>query len=530
MPSTGAQQQPISEPAARIWPESLLVFALSSAVYILLRSHDVVAVDGAIRAVITFNQTEIVLGTHMLHNLWVSQWMRLLALFGYHPADVIAYWRSSQILNGLAAATCTAFLYDIVRRTGGPALTAAFGAVAWGASHTVLLHATNSAEPVIGLLWSVLAFAFTLSATRLRSYALLVLAGVSLSIAMASYRSMVFMGLACGLIALLSPAHSRWEPFRRASILTGSFLLSSVAIFGYVAHLQGARGPSDAARLFVAIDSQSVYLALTPSKIVNAFVGYVTNFVAVVPNNYAGLRWLASHSPLHLLWLLLCLAAMLATTFFLIRRGIRDARLRAIVLSCGAAFLLGLLLVCVWVPTYEKLWLQPLWLMVVIASIVSTHVQLRKALAVGILLAAVINVAVAWKASRGPMLYFDDAQRLAGIIHENDLLVAGWSASSVVYRHTFGNAGHNFDFVYHAGADGARTVPMLTQEIAATRARDGRVYFLDILDQNDREWNAFLGQKCGVPYESLQTYREQAREVTRFPDNRDPAVRLMLLP
>jgi hypothetical protein len=38
----------------------------------LLRSHDVVAVDGAIRAVITFNQpVDIVLGTHMLHNLWV---------------------------------------------------------------------------------------------------------------------------------------------------------------------------------------------------------------------------------------------------------------------------------------------------------------------------------------------------------------------------------------------------------------------------------------------------------------------------
>src|SRR5512138_205989 len=94
MPSAGAQQQTLSEPAPRTWPESLLVFALSSAIYIVLRSHDVVAVDGAIRAVVTFNQpVHLVLGTHMLHNFWVSQWMRLLALFGYPPADVIAYWR-----------------------------------------------------------------------------------------------------------------------------------------------------------------------------------------------------------------------------------------------------------------------------------------------------------------------------------------------------------------------------------------------------------------------------------------------------
>ena len=531
MTSTGVQPQTNSQPAPRIWPESLLVFAISAAVYIALRSHDVLAVDGAIRALITFNQpAEIVLGTHMLHNFWVVAWVRLLALFSYHPADFIAYWRAAQIMNGLAAAACTGFLYDIIRRTTGSALVATFAALAWGASHAVLLHATNSAEPLIGLLWSIFALALTLHATRLRSYSLLILAGISLAIAMASYRSMVFMGLACGLLTLLSPAASRWQAIRRAATLTGSFLLSLAAIFGYVAHLQGARTLADASHSSLAVDSQSVYLALTPSKIINAFVGYVTNLVVAVPLDYGGLRWLASHSRLNVIWLVLCSALVLSATIALLRRSFCDTRSRALVVSCSASFLLGFALVCCWVPTYHKLWLQPLWLIVLIASVAAGQLRFRKLLAAGIIVAALINLAVTWQASRGPLLYFDDAQRLAAMVNDNDLLVAGWSASSVVYRHTFGNDRHNFDFVYHAGADGPRTLPMLAQEIAAARARKGHVFFLDILDQTEQEWNGFLGEKCGVPYDSLQPFRERATEITRFPNNRGRAVRLMLLP
>jgi hypothetical protein len=519
-------------PAAKrqIWPESMAVFFSASLVYLFLRSHDIVAVDGAIRAFLVYQRPlTVTVDTHMLYRFWVWLWVRCLATVGYHPAGPLEYWRAVQAMNCVAAASCVAILYDLIRRMTGSAATAMFGACAWGAAHAVLLHATNSAEPMAGLWWSVVALALTQYGLWRRSYVLLVLAGVALALAMGSYRSMVFMGLACGLLTLLSPTSSRiTEPLKRAAVLTASFLVSLVALFGTVAYMQHARTVQQGVQMSAAVDSRDVYLGLTLSKVVNSFVGYVNGLVVAVPSEYGGLRWLISTHVIWVAWLAICMMAVYLATWVLLRRGVHRREARILYISCGASFLLGLVLLWSWVPMYDKLWLQPLWLMVLMLSVAAPDVRFRKALAGLVICMAVVNLAVTWQASRGPWLNFDESQRVATVVKPNDLLVAGWSSMSVIYRHIWGIDANNFDFPYQAGVGGAGSIALLQQRIQETHARGGRVYFLDILDQTQPEWDAFLGAHCGVPYAMMQPYREQVTEVTRFSSN-GRQVRLMEL-
>jgi hypothetical protein len=133
-----------------------------------------------------------------------------------------------------------------------------------GSGSRVVIARDEFSRAVVGLLWSVTASSLTLHGLWRRSYPLLVLAGVALAIAMGTYRSMVFIGLAGGLLALLWPASSRIvEPLKRATVLTASFGVSLVALFGTVAYLQHARTMREAVQMSLVVDSRDAYLGLT---------------------------------------------------------------------------------------------------------------------------------------------------------------------------------------------------------------------------------------------------------------------------
>jgi hypothetical protein len=87
------------------------VFTVAATAYLLLRSHNIVAVDGAIRAFLVYQKPlTVTLDTHMLYRVWVWLWIKGLAMLGCHPAGPLEYWRAVQGMHGVAAAGCVTIL------------------------------------------------------------------------------------------------------------------------------------------------------------------------------------------------------------------------------------------------------------------------------------------------------------------------------------------------------------------------------------------------------------------------------------
>jgi hypothetical protein len=67
-----------------------------------------------------------------------------------------------------------------------------------------------------------------------------------------------------------------------------------------------------------------------------------------------------------------------------------------------------------------------------------------------------------------------------------------------------------FDLPFEAGLWGPKSIAMLQNKIASAQANGGQVYFFGLFDQDEAAWNAFLGARCGVPYEMVRPYRERS--------------------
>ncbi len=192
-----------ADPRIRVYLEAALVFAVSSCLYLALRTHNYLAVDGAIRALGVYRSPHWFIhgNNHMLYPVDVSAWTAALRLAGFTLGDRFEYLGLVQAMNAIAAGGCLTILFLLVRGAAGRSSLAFLIATGYGASHAFLLHATNSAEPMVGLLWAFVAvFLVALSVMRDLPWVGLV-GGAFLALSMATYQSMVLIGPA--IIAMI---------------------------------------------------------------------------------------------------------------------------------------------------------------------------------------------------------------------------------------------------------------------------------------------------------------------------------------
>ena len=214
--SAGLSRELPCAPPRRTWVEVLVVFIGALLTFVFLRSHDLTAVDGAVRAFDTFREPRLQFhsSSHMLYPVWVLAWTRAASRLGISLVDPKQFIRVVQVMNAALAAGCCAVLFALVRSLTDSLKMGIVAALSWSLSHAVLLHATNAAEPMSGLFFSVCAFAIVIVSVRRSLSSLMIPAGFLLALAMASYQSMVFMGVSCGLVALLWPVSDRREEGR----------------------------------------------------------------------------------------------------------------------------------------------------------------------------------------------------------------------------------------------------------------------------------------------------------------------------
>src|SRR5581483_4687210 len=135
----------------------------------------------------------------------VLLWARLVRYFVISAADGFQFIAIIQEMNAVAADGCLVVFYVLCRVIGAGALRSVCLTLGYGASAAILLHATNSAEPMAGLFWNFASAAGACLSLRMDRRGLAFAAGFFSTLAMATHQSMVLAAPAIFLLLLLWP-------------------------------------------------------------------------------------------------------------------------------------------------------------------------------------------------------------------------------------------------------------------------------------------------------------------------------------
>lgn len=509
-------------------PQALLVLAVAFLLFAALRSRNYTMVDGAVRCVEVYHRQALFFhdNNHLLYPVNVLLWHQGLAEIGVRAANPIEFLRLTQLMNALAAAVTLAAFSGLVWIATASRWAALLGAALLGLSRAFLLHATNSAEPMTGLMWSCLAVLLLALALRRGSLSLALAAGALFSLSLASYQS---MALAAPIGLALCLGWRDRAPRRRLHILLAVIaggLLTTVLIYGLAYSRMGIESPAAMIRRFFGLVESGTFGGLSLRKVALLPLGLASNLLPALPDGFSGFRSLL-RNPAATLRLVLTLLGVVALTVLVAVRTRRGwGRFPAPARLAVAAGMVGALATviapAVWEPLYDKLWLQPMvcliFLLVVALASGAFPAKGRQA---GLLLAAVLatNLVPAVEDHRRATPHLREAEQVARQVEPRDLLIHDWDQISVLYATFWGGAldRHTFDVPTYSVRSGPRVLDQLRQEMERTRARGGRIWFLGILDQSPETWQTFLGTRTGIPFESFGSWRESARIVQRLP-------------
>lgn len=509
-------------PVARM----LGVGAASFVLFALLGSQQYASVDGALRCLDVFRHPVLAFSgnNHLLYPANVLIWQRLAGLFGAHPRDPLAYLRLTQLMNAAAAAGAVALLYRMVHAATASHAVAATAAAGLALSRAFLIHATSSAEPMVGLFWALVAVSAASSAMPRPRVWPAVVAGIALALSFASYASMFLVAPAV-LLQLRAGAGAR----RRAVVLLAAAAIATATLFGAAYAGSGTAAPGGMLRRFFALPGSSVWGGVSLSNVANAPLGLAQGLLPVLPPGYAGLTSLGASGTLRLAWLVVALAGVAALCVALAREAwrAREGPLRSrgaatLTTAAAAGLLASLVAPLAWAPLYDKLWILPIALLWLVggAAVADARAGRSAWLARGALLLvageAVVNLAWAVPAHLKPSPYLAPSQVMASAVKPGDLAVLDWDPVSLMYAGLWG-AGRSIWSLPAEGVErGPASLVALDSAVAATRRRGADVYFLGVLDETRANWDAFLGRRLHLPFEALDGYRRAATVVASF--------------
>ena len=208
-----------------------------------------------------------------------------------------------------------------------------------------------------------------------------------------------------------------------------------------------------------------------------------------------------------------------------------ERRQRLILGCCAVALVFDTFALIFWDPLYDKLWLQPLAVVLLASSIILAawyrcSKQPLMLVPDALLIALVVTTGFlhALEASRSSTPCLDAARQLAGTMRSSDLLAAEWDPVSLLYSSFWGNGAKRFDVPASATGNGPKTIAILDDEISRIRASGDRVYFLGVLDMPEASWKSYLGDRCHLPYHSLDAIRRCAKPVEKLRCNKGDEV------
>jgi hypothetical protein len=240
------------------------------------------------------------------------------------------------------------------------------------------------------------------------------------------------------------------------------------SIYGLIYYHSGVHTVSLIARRFLRVDGgANVYGRFTAGKIANLPIGLTANVVPSLPTGYGGLHTLLLPAtrpglPGLLLAILTIVGWLVAVTFTITKKWESlNARRRVILLCCAVTLAADAFPLVYWDPLYDKLWLQPLAVVLLGCAVVltnpdveKTHLRLRP---IGIPLLALmagVNLAVAVNSSSSPTPFLTEAQKVSTFVRPGDLVIAEWDDISLLYASFWARGVNVFSLPMEAGAHG----------------------------------------------------------------------------
>jgi len=510
--------------------------------------------DGAVRCLEVYRRRVLFFheNHHILYPVNVLLWFRLVNLLGLDTHGPKEFFSAAELMNCFAGAGCLAILSLLMYEVTSSMFLGLAVAIGLGFSRAFIIHATNIAEPMVGVFWGFAALGFAALWLRRRYDLWLVVSGSLFSLAMATYRSAILLSPAAIVVfwrGSLVDDHvgAPWlSKLRPVAIFTMAGLFSSVGLYGWAYSRQSVGSPMAMLRHFFENPGTHVYFGVSVGKLLNIPVGMVRNVLPILPH-YNGIRGLLG-SPKASLGLAFAVviiflgyigycAATVVRKWHLMDDGLQTSVLAAIV---GLFF--TAIPVVLWDPQYDKIWLQPLACLVfllVLSAYLSVDTTKRSIpyrhpiplIGAFICLSLVSNLVGAVSKHLHETSDLSELERLSQMIHKDDLIVGDWDRISTLYRNGWDYRGQLLSFPSEAVIDGHGATTHLRQAIRETRSRGGNVYFLGLLDIPKDSWDSFLGSRCGVPYSDMNEYRANAIPVSEFATGATPVVlRRLVLP
>lgn len=497
--------------------------------FLILRTHDLFAVDGAVRAFFVFHDGHASFaGTnHMLYPVWIFVWTRTLGHFGFDVSTPVSFIQTAQAMNGFFAAGTGTSLFVAATLLKIRSSAAVVASIGWSFSYAVLLHATNSAEPMAGMLFASVAWAVVVWAcVNSRKWYWFIVPGLLLALAMASYQAMVFMGLGCVVTSFSWVDGENWDPrrgFARTCAISAAFIIGLLGIYGTAYYLQGIRDFHAGLHAFLTSPGRDVYGHFSLSRVMNLSSGFVGNVVRSLPTGFAGYRSLFHNYAAWIPWFATISVLLLGICVLQLRAVVGHWRklpdpAKAAISGCVATLLLWIVLLCYWDPNYSKFWIQPIWSLFMIGIVIFKFSNSRfMAVLSGLVVALIVIVdcTAAISATRKTWEDLDEASRVQQFVAKNDTVVIGWEPVSILYR-TIWAPETTFDFPARMCVQRGAVESLLNEMQTSTQERHGRVFFLGVLDMPKSTWEPFLGNRCGVAYSALDKYRQRAEVVEKF--------------
>lgn len=517
---------------------AVAILVVSFCFFLAVRSNDYTAVDGPVRCLEVFHRNTLFFhsNNHLLYPAWILGWTRAAHFLGADLTGPFRFMRVSQAMNSFGAALCLAALYLILLEVSNSWFTPILGTMILAFSRAFMLHATNAAEVVTGLTCCLVAFAGVILALKSGKYLYLAACGFLFALALASYEAMALPVPLAGFLCIVWPVTGKnpqpsWKTaLLRLTLLGSGVLIGIVGIYGFAYSSEGYSISQMPRQFFTLGGSPEVYGGFNLSKSLNVPFGLLRNLTGGLPSDYSGIRSLLRPSP-RWLWISVAMTqfALCGTIFFLcfqtlaVGRGIWTGKRWKVFAAgfalCAAPIFFPLVF---WGSLYDKLWLLPLTLLVVVAiSALEARPPGRRAPQVLIILLitlvaieGAINVPLTIEASRDATPYMDRAREVASVVGSGDAVMVGFDGVSVLYWAFFGNEVHGLVL---PASNTASVTKWLDESCQRSRRETKNVYFLGVLDAPREQWDLFLGTHLRIPYDALELYRQRSMVIQTFP-------------
>jgi len=524
-----------------------LIWVAFSLTFILFGSKQYVAVDGALRCLDVYYSQKLFIhqNNHLLYPVNVYFWHKFLATFGIYADGPIEYLRLTQMMNAVAAAGCLAILFCLTYAATSSRGISLGVTIGYGFSNAFFSHATNSAEPIVGLWWSFLAIGAMALALKTKQRWLLFASGALFALSMASYQSVVLLSPAAAALCLTWPITKDTPDdiqknirlnigaIWRASLPALGGIIGVALIYGLAYYYSGIHQfGAMIGRLLTFDGGKDIYGGITTSKLATLPLG-LTNSIAPVLKDFTGVKSFFLQRGLDaqliaVISLMLVTLAFVALALYLALSARIHFRAtdKATLLALMTGLVVTVSALAYWSAFYDKLWLQPaacifflcgFALKTGITDKVTFQRYLRAAGIVLIIIEATLTLTFKGIPDHfSETAYLSEAKEVAELVRAQDMVVCDWDGLSTTYSTVFRN-GKSVQLpalTSESGPDEA--LKKIQQDIIQTQSGGGQVYFLNVLDIPEKSWNGFLGNRLGLDYYKFDDFRKNTEIIKSF--------------